>query len=274
MDEKIPVPLIAVIADVFSSYYTGTRIDSQFFAAGFPGEPPEGNKEQKCHKWLLRANKESHAPLKMVGLLLQEMVETVPRSSPWGEQPSDLGHRDRILAQLSKLGLSYQTGGYIVPAGASAASQTLKHIVSERDLKGVQVEFDRILANIESDPPAAVTASCALLEALFKTYIADEGLKMPSDESVLPLWKEVRAHLKLDPTEIQDDSLKKILSGLASITDGIAALRTRRGSAHGHDVRTSFRIEARHARVAAHSAFTLATFFLEVAEARKTRALK
>jgi Abortive infection C-terminus len=270
LDSTIPVPLISVIADVFSSYYTHTQIDSRFFAAGFPPQPPEGNKQQKCHIWLLQANRQSQAPLKMVGCLIEELMEMVPPSS-WGTESPVEAHRRRIASQLSAHGLTYQPGGHILRLGTTAASRTLQQIVHERDLKGVQQEFERIFTNLESDPGAALTASCALLEALFKTYIADECLTLPADQSVLPLWKVVRTHLRLDPGEMEDEGLKKILSGCASIVDGTASLRTRRGSAHGHDIRTGFRVEPRHARLASHAAFALATFFIEVAEAKRVR---
>jgi hypothetical protein len=54
-----------------------------------------------------------------------------------------------------------------------------------------------------------VTASCALLESLFKTYIEENGLKKPSEESVKPLWETVRNDLKLDPAGVSDDDLKQ-----------------------------------------------------------------
>lgn len=55
------------------------------------------------------------------------------------------------------------------------------------NLGELQKEFDRALANVEADPPAAITAVCAMLETLFKVIIADEGLALPNDLSVLPL---------------------------------------------------------------------------------------
>jgi len=271
VQRQIPMPLVAVISDVFSTYYTHTQIESRFFMAGFPQEVPEGNKQQKCHEWLRRANKEMPDPLSALGCLIEELMEAVPPPS-WGQPHPVEGHRQRIESQLSAHGLSYQKGGYILQLGSMIATRTLQEIVHERDLKGVQQEFDRIFSNLDSDPQAAVTASCALLEALFKGYIADEGLQLPADQSVLPLWKVVRSHLHLDPSQIEDDGLKKILSGMASIVDGTAALRTRRGSAHGHDTRTTiYRIEARHARLTAHAAMALATFVIESSEARLSR---
>jgi hypothetical protein len=134
-------------------------------------------------------------------------------------------------------------------------------------MQGVQAELKRIAANVDSDPPSAVTASCALLEALFKAYLSSEGVSPPSDQSILSLWKAVRDRLNLNLAVVQNESLRKILSGLASIVDGIASLRTNYGSAHGHDPKKrGFKIEARHARLAAGAAATLASFVMEVHE--------
>jgi|ERR1700676_1536154 len=152
--------------------------------------------------------------------------------------------------------------GYIVTIGATAVSKTLQDIIRARDLSGLQTEFDRIYGNLESDPASAVTASCALLESLFKAYIEEENLEMPSDKSIKPLWKIIRTDLKLDPAATHDDDLKTVLTGLAAIVEGIGALRTHKGSAHGQG-KTVYKLKPRHARLAAHASFTLASFVLE-----------
>ena len=51
--------------------------------------------------------------------------------------------------------------------------KSLKQILKDRDLAGVDKEFERALANIDKDPPAAITAACSILESLFKVYIKD-----------------------------------------------------------------------------------------------------
>jgi hypothetical protein len=56
--------------------------------------------------------------------------------------------------------------------------------------------------------------------------------------------------------------LVKILGGVASVVDGIGALRTHTGSAHGRG-RHAYRVEPRHARLAIHAAHTLTTFLIE-----------
>jgi Abortive infection C-terminus len=80
----------------------------------------------------------------------------------------------------------------------------------------------------------------------------------------------VAKNLGLSPGQMADDDLKQILSGLFSIAAGVGALRTHRGSAHGHAAK-AYKIEARHARLAVHAAHTMALFILETWESRGQR---
>lgn len=272
--DEIPYPLIAVVAEVFSKQYTHTEIDSRFYYANFPSGSPSGNKQQKCHDWLRLGNRELSKPLSALGKLLEELMESVPPTEWWdGENPHpSVAHRERINRQLHALGLAYKPGGHIVRLGIASISETLEEIVRAWDMQGVQAELKRIIANVDSDPSSAVTASCALLEALFKAHLNAAHVDLPSDQSVLPLWKAVRDNLKLNPAMMQNESLKSILSGLASVVHGVASLRTNHGSAHGHDPKQrGFKIEARHARLAAGAAATLASFVMEVHEAAVCR---
>ena len=53
-----------------------------------------------------------------------------------------------------------------------------------------------------------------------------------------------------------------ILGGLSSIVDGVGALRTHAGSAHGRG-KKGYEIQPRHARLAVYAAHTLVLFALE-----------
>ena len=178
--------------------------------------------------------------------------------------------RNRIKKILARYGFSYHQGGHILGASAGAPSRTLKEILATRELAAVEVEFQRALATVESDPPAGVTAACSLVEALCKLYIEDEGLELPSKETIKNLWKVVSKHTGLAGGSIADQDITRILSGLVSVVDGVGSLRTHTSSAHGRG-RKAYRVEARHARLTIHAAHTLATFVIETWEARKRR---
>jgi hypothetical protein len=260
MSRQIPVPVIAVVSDVLATRYTHSRIDYFMENANIECTPPSGNKLDKTRAWLRWANECNPDPLATLGKVITEFMEI-------NGSGNDLdfyleAEREKVKGVLGEHGLVYLKGGHIVTIGATAISKTLQDIIAARDLSGLQTEFDRIYENVESDPASAVTASCALLESLFKTYIQEEKLEMPSEQSVKPLWKVIRKDLSLDPAIVDDDDLKAILGGLAAIVDGTGSLRTHKGSAHGHG-KTTYKLKPRHARLAAHGAFILASFVLE-----------
>jgi hypothetical protein len=177
--------------------------------------------------------------------------------------------RERLLAALAKEGLSYGRGGYIHGANLTGPSKSLGDRLKGNSIQAIETEFDRAYKSIEADPPAAVTAACAVLEAVCKHYLETEGLELPNKQLLGNLWPLVMQHLGLSPKDVADDDLKQILTGLYSISTGIAALRTHEGSAHGRGSKKTYRIEARHARLSVHAAHTMTMFVLETWEARK-----
>ena len=88
------------------------------------------------------------------------------------------------------------------------------------------------------------------------------------EEIIKDLWRVVSKNLGLAPAAIVDQDINRIISGMLSVVDGIGALRTHVGSAHGHG-REMYPLEPRHARLAIHAAHTLATFIVETWEAQK-----
>ncbi len=91
---------------------------------------------------------------------------------------------------------------------------------------------------------------------------------MPNKKDLKPTWAVVRESLNFDPSEVEDRDLKEILGGLAGVVSGVGALRTHASSAHGAGKKI-YNVEPRHARLAVHSAHTIALFVLESWEKRK-----
>jgi abortive infection Abi-like protein len=266
---QIPVAVIAAVSDTFSLRFTHAEIIRIMEESGIAMNPvPQGNRQVATRGWLVHLNKTSSDPIAVLGKVLVELMETDNSrvAEPYNEL-YDQG-RERVNKVLGEYGLSYTRGGYLGSGGSQEIGRTLQSIIRARDLSGLQIEFDRIYENLEADPPAAVTAACALLESLFKTYIEENKLEMPSDQSIRPLWKVVRKGLNLDPAIVADDDLKTILTGLASIVEGTGSLRTHTGSAHGRG-KTAYKLKPRHARLAAHAASALASYILEAWASRQ-----
>lgn len=263
----IPTPVIAVVSEELAESNTHTNLNLLFEKAGAPGNTPAGNKVAKCRAWLRLANETREVnPAEVLGAVLEEFMEVAPKWEP--ELGAHAKRIERVREALAKQGLAYHAGGKIVGATVGAPSRTLDSKLRERDFVSVQIEFDRALASVDSDPASSVTAACAILESLCKILIEDEGLESPREQSIKPLWAVVQKHLRLDPASIEDDDLRRVLSGLTSVVDGLGAFRTHTGSAHGRG-RLQYRLESRHARLVIHAAHTLVSFVMETWDARR-----
>lgn len=266
--KSLPLPVCIIVGDVLGTLiYHHRTLETLFYEAGAAGEVPEGNCVTKCQNWLKRMHADVADPAAVLGKVLEEFME-VDRSYDDRQQTG----RKRITEALARFGLSYHRGGLILGAAAALLTKSLTEVLKNRDLAAVDKEFERALANVESDPPTAITAACSILESLFKVFIEDtDGIDMPSDQSLKPLWRAASKHLGLDPASVGDEDVKKVLSGLSSVVDGIGSLRTHTGSAHGRG-RRPYRLQARHARLAIHASHTLVGFFIETWDERKRKA--
>lgn len=273
MRKEIPAPIIAVLAEHLPRLETHAALDNLFLHADAPGDPPEGSKPVKTQAWLRRINKEATQPLSVLGKLIECYMEIPEQDEEdavfWGESlPNPKRQfKERLSSILERCNLQYILGGHISD-GSSAPSKSLQDIIHGRNIPAIEAEFNRALSNVNSEPREAVSAACNILESLFKVYITDEGLEMPQKQDLQNVWKAVRGNLGFEPGSIEDDDLKRILSGILSVVDGIGAFRTHASSAHGQG-RKIYNIKSRHARLAIHSAHTIALFVQETWDEKK-----
>ena len=265
MRKNIPAPVIAVVSEIVSQIETHASLDSLFMYAGAPGDPPVGSKHVKALEWLRSVNKEQSVdPLVVLGQIIEGYMEYVPDSFNPTQQVENKARTEEVLAKCQ---LRYVQGG-VICASTVSPSISLKDIIKKQDVNSINVEFDRALKSIESSPPDAVSAACNILESICKIYIEDEGLEMPKKLNLHPLWSIVKEDLGFNPQNIEDKDLKEILGGMFATVNGIAALRSHASSAHGSG-RKIYNLEPRHARLAIHSAHTIAAFVMESWEKKK-----
>jgi len=171
---KIPNPVIIVVASALSEHYTHAGLNDLFMEAGAAGDIPVGNKMDKCAAWLKTVNQDVNR-LSILGRLLENYLEL--------ETPEDAegwrAGREKVRSALARYGLVYHQGGKVISSSGSTPIATLNEIIRRRDLPAVEEEFQRALEFCEAKPESAVTAACALIEALCKSYITEEGLQPP-----------------------------------------------------------------------------------------------
>jgi Abortive infection C-terminus len=253
-------PITRAIAQVIGEalgdhYYSHRVIESRCYESGLRGDPPEGNCSDKITIWITREAAERPSEIAaIVGRMIEEYMDGESCRNPEGKA--------KVLKILSDHRLSYHQGGFIHGAGTSVPTRSLEDLLRRRAIPEINKEFQRALESVEKDPPAAITAACAILEAFCRVYLQQAGITPPGDQTAKNLWKLVADHIGFAPSQATDEGMKRIFSGFFSVVDGVSLLRNHDSSAHGREARP-YLVLPRHARLAVHAAHTLVLFGLE-----------
>lgn len=157
----------------------------------------------------------------------------------------------------------------LMPAGqSSAVLDELATTIQVIDFDTVQHDLDRALKNVDADPEDAVTAACSIIESVCRSILVELGLPLPANKDIQGLYKAVRDPLGLEPArgDLPEDiaaDVRSILGGLNTTVQGIGALRTHGGDAHGRERGLRRSIDRRIARLAIHSASAATLFLIE-----------
>lgn len=271
MKSYIPRQVITMVATVFSGRFSHGDLNRIFYQAGADWKISDDTKYRKIEDWLHDCNKVADNPLYFLGKILEPYLERDFEVEFFTDEKfiEDYNEeREKFRAHLVKYGIQYLKGGNVIPVSTSGPSFTLESSLEGKGYDSLKAEIERALTQVETDPAGALTAASASVESFCKIYLEENGLTLPKDQTIKPLWTEVSKSLGLDPARLEDNDLKKILGGLSSICDGIGALRTHAGSAHGRGL-LAYKVEPRHARLAIFAAHTLVLFALETSEKRK-----
>jgi hypothetical protein len=135
-------------------------------------------------------------------------------------------------------------------------------------------QIRRLEASVETDPSLAIGTAKELIETCCKTILAERGKPVLGTPDVSTLTKETLKELKLVPEGIPAaargaDVIKRLLSNLGTIGNGLAELRGLYGTGHGKHG-SSMGLSARHAKLAVGAASTLAVFLFETHKETKS----
>jgi hypothetical protein len=191
----LPNALIFDVAAILASRYTHTQLDALFARLHAVDDLPQVNKVLRVRAWLFHTNQDPTCDA--VALLGGALEELMDREVP--SHPDSANLRADAVRVLSRHGLTYRQGGIVLGATLSTPTRSVDELIRQRNLPELQKEFDRALGNVESDPPSAITAACAILESTFKVIIADRGLPMPGDQSILYLGSLCRSTFRCSP---------------------------------------------------------------------------
>ena len=215
--------------------------------------------------------------------LVEQYYASIDFSSPGDIKKLLVAYREIVL-RLNRLGFNDTTKGNLLrlmkrdgydfdgedfvalPSKQQPPIDTIRSLASSFDLPGLHVEIDRLARAAEEDPSLAVGTAKEMVETICKTILDDRGISSQG-ENLPQLVRAVARELELLPENIPDHAkgsevIRRMLSSLNQVSQGIAELRNLYGTGHGRDGRF-IGLKPRHAKLAVGAAATLGTFLLE-----------
>lgn len=213
-------------------------------------------------------------------LLLNFLCETIHPAVR-----SDMGEAEKLRQNYNYF---LQNDGYEIVEGTKMAnrpvfvarqihltqalSSSLKEQFPGSESSYVARQITRMESSIYEDPGLAIGTSKELIETICKTILKERNIAIENNPDLPQLVKLTAKELQLRPDDIPESAkaaktIKKLLSNLATITNGIAELRNKYGTGHGNAANTKG-LGSRHAKLAVGAASTLAVFLVETHEER------
>jgi hypothetical protein len=147
--------------------------------------------------------------------------------------------------------------------GDEAATEALDRL----DWEHVQAAWKKALERKSTDPEGAITAARTLLEAVCKHVLDETATEYEPSVDLPKLYAMTAEQLNLAPSQHTEGIFRQILGGCHSVVQGLGALRSKIGDAHGQG-RKAVRPAPRHAELAVNLAGAMATFIAQTWEAK------
>lgn len=157
--------------------------------------------------------------------------------------------------------------GRHVGVGLTPAIGAAKATLGGTDPGYIAQQITRMETAVLNDTSLAIGTSKELVETCCKTILEARGIVYSATAQIPELIKLTVKELALTPDSIPEkakaaETIKRLLSNLGTITQGIAELRNQYGTGHGKAA-GSKGLGSRHAKLAVGAASTLAVFLAE-----------
>lgn len=135
------------------------------------------------------------------------------------------------------------------------------------DARYLAQQVQRMELAIQTDPSLAIGTAKELIETCCKTILAELGDPASASVEMPALTRATMKALNLVPHDVPDqkrgaETIRRILSNLATVAVGVAELRNLYGTGHGKHG-NSAGLSPRHAKLVVGAAATLVTFLFE-----------
>ena len=148
----------------------------------------------------------------------------------------------------------------------------VREVLAGTDPGYVAQQVTRMETAVNTDPGLAIGTAKELIETCCRTILRERGVQCPEAAEITNLVKLTAKELALTPDDISEKAkaaevIKRLLSNLGTIAQGVAELRNLYGTGHGK-VAGAKGLDPRHAKLAVGAAATLVVFLVETHNSR------
>lgn len=143
----------------------------------------------------------------------------------------------------------------------SPAVDSSSEVLSVVDSEHVQEAWQKAMDRRASDPDGAITMARTLLETVCKFILDEQEIEYDDTADLPKLYRAVAESLTLAPSQHTEPIIKQVLGGCTAVVEGLGALRSKTGDAHGRGKQAG-KPKQRHAALAVNLAGSMASFLV------------
>jgi len=180
----------------------------------------------------------------------------------------------QLVEQMSVSGRPVYAAVPSLEAGFHAQS-TARVVVEAIGSDYVSRQVTRMQGAIRGDPDLAIGQAKEFVETICKSVLSERAIAYDAGIDFPKLVRLTMTSMELVNCSVSDarktaDAVKRLLSGLLTVTDSMAQLRNLQGTGHGKEAESTV-LPPRHARLMVGAATALAVFLLECHKEDDTR---
>lgn len=262
----------------FREYFVGLtlrEIEIEFDGADVPvalnHEPPtSGARRSLVEKYYHNVDWTKWTDVRKILVVYENVLSRLEGVTEKSFSETEAAYANKNFTSLKKWiekdGFRYQNGK-LMPLAGLQVFEGVSHAAPHFSAPELHRQIERMKLAVNTDPGLAIGTAKELIESTCKTILGERKVQFNSDADIAELVKITRKTLGLVPESIADSAkgvevIRRILSNLGSVAQGLAELRNLYGTGHGKHG-SSQGLAPRHARLAIGAAATLTTFFFE-----------
>jgi len=251
--------------DVCAAHGTIARIERAFDEEGFdPSYEADGSRRGSFDRYAAGIDWTSPGQVARALQVLETMLA-------WVSESYSAEIRTTLVKLLARDGYTVSTEGFIRPQALTPpVALPLEKL---REPRAILEHFDRMAEAADRDPPLAISAAKALIEATLKSVLVELGEAVDEKAKMPALVRQATRALGLDagvvaPTAKGAEIVQRILNNLAQVATGLAELRNLYGTDHGRSAPV-VGLGPRHAHLAVGAASTYCRMLLATLHDRR-----